>query len=142
MQGVCFLTGHAGGTHGARIIEAGEYLLQHTGLQVAPVSVMDLLVSAKNFLQCARDSHAGEMETSLALALWPQMVKGTAAEAYPDFPANILVRDKLARWPSGVWGDPGLASAEKGYKLLAAEADALVEIMERLRQECQKNTPA
>jgi creatinine amidohydrolase len=137
MQGVCFLTGHAGGTHGARIIEAGEYLLQHTGLQVAPVSVMDLLASAKSFLQCARDSHAGEMETSLALALWPQMVKGTAAEAYPDFPANILVRDKLARWPSGIWGDPSLASAEKGHKLLAAEADALVKIMERLRRECQ-----
>ena len=67
MKAVCFLTGHAGGTHWGRIIEAGEYLLQHTQLQVATVSVMDLLKEAGNFLECRVDSHAGEMETSVMM---------------------------------------------------------------------------
>lgn len=132
MKGVCFLTGHAGGTHGARMIEAGEYLLKHTSLQVATVSVMDLLKEAGSFLECPGDSHAGEMETSLAMALWPEMVKGTAPEEYPTFPANILVRDKLAHWPGGVWGNPALASAEKGRLLLDVEARALAEILRML----------
>lgn len=132
VKGLCFLTGHAGGTHGARMLEAGEYLLAHTSLEVAVVSVMDLLQEAKSFLESPRDSHAGEMETSLAMHLWPGMVKGTAPEEYPTFPANILVRDKLKHWPGGVWGNPALASAEKGRKLLASEAKALAAILAAL----------
>ena len=135
IRGVCFITGHAGNTHGARIMEAGEYLLANTSLEIAVVSVMDLLEEARSFLECARDSHAGEMETSLALALWPEMVKGRAPEEYPAFPPNLLVRDKLACWPGGVWGDPMLASAEKGRRLLNSEALALAAIMARLDEQ-------
>ena len=132
VKGVCFLTGHAGGTHGARMIEAGEYLLTHTSLEVAVVSVMDLLKDARKYLECPGDSHAGEMETSLAMHLWPQMVKGTAPEEYPTFPSNILVRDKLSHWPGGVWGNPALASSEKGRLLLEAEANSLAAILAEL----------
>jgi creatinine amidohydrolase len=138
VRGVCFVTGHAGGTHGARMVEAGEHLLAHTSLEVAVVSVMDLLQEAGTFLQCAADSHAGEMETSLALALWPEMVKGTAPEAYPDFPGPILTREKLKHWPSGVWGNPTLASADKGHRLLAAEARQLAAIVEQLTQRIEE----
>lgn len=134
-QGVhclCLLTGHAGGTHQSSLIEAGEALLEATGLEVASVCVLDLLAGAKDFLECPGDSHAGEVETSLALHLWPEMVKGTAPEAYPTFPRFLLVRDKLAHWPSGVWGDPGKASAEKGQRILASEAQALAKVLEAL----------
>lgn len=132
IKAVCFLTGHAGGTHGARMLEAGEYLLKHSSLEVAVVSVMDLLQEVKSFLECPGDSHAGEMETSLAMHLWPQMVKGTAPEEYPTFPSNILVRDKLAHWPGGVWGNPAYASAEKGERILSSEARALAAILAAL----------
>ncbi len=131
---LCLLTGHAGGTHQACLVDAGEKLLQTTGLEVAVVCVLDLLEQARDFLECHGDSHAGEVETSLALHLWPELVKGTAAEAYPTFPRFLLVRDKLSHWPSGVWGDPGKASADKGRRILAAEASALAQVLAALEQ--------
>lgn len=129
IHALCLLTGHAGGTHQHALVEAGERLLANTGLEVAVVCVLDLLEEAKVFLECAGDSHAGEVETSLALHLWPEMVKGTADESYPTFPRFRLVRDKLAHWPTGVWGHPGLASAEKGRRILECEARALARVL-------------
>lgn len=132
IRALCLLTGHAGGTHQAALLEAGEALLRDTGLEVALVCVLDLLDQAREFLECPGDSHAGEVETSLALYLWPELVKGSAPEEYPSFPKFILVRDKKAHWPGGVWGDPGLASAEKGERILESEARALARVLAEL----------
>ena len=129
---LCLLTGHAGGTHGASLIEAGEELLNLTNLEVAVVCVLDLLKEISPILSCPGDSHAGEVETSLALHLWPHLVTGGAPEEYPSFPPHILVRDKTNFWPGGVWGDPGAASAEKGARILEAEAKALGGILDQL----------
>ena len=132
VRALCILTGHAGGTHQAALAEAGEALLEATGLQVAVVCVLDLLEGAASLIQCPEDSHAGEVETSLALHLWPGLVKGTAPEEYPTFERFLLTRDKLGHWPGGVWGDPSLASAEKGAAILQAEAEALAKVLEAL----------
>lgn len=131
---LCLLTGHAGGTHQCAMVEAGERLLESTGLEVAVVCVLDLLDGAKDFLECAGDSHAGEVETSLALHLWPDLVKGSAPEEYPTIPKFRLIRDKVAHWPGGVWGDPAKASAEKGRRILEIEAKALVEVVADLER--------
>lgn len=131
-RALCLLTGHAGGTHQAAMIEAGEGLLEATGLNVATVCVLDLLDEAKHFLECDGDSHAGEVETSLAMHLWPDLVKGGAPGEYPTYPRFILVRDKQGHWPGGVWGDPGKASAAKGRLLLEAETEALVRVLGEL----------
>ena len=134
-QGVrclCLLTGHAGGTHQASLVEAGEELLAATSLEVAVVCVLDLLEKVRPHLSCPKDSHAGEVETSLALHLWPGLVTGGAPEEYPTFPPHLLVRDKRNFWPGGVWGDPGAASPEKGALILAAEVQALSAILEQL----------
>ena len=133
IQALCLLTGHAGGTHQAALLEAGEQLLEDTGLEIAVVCVLDLLDQAQAGLECAEDSHAGELETSLALHLWPELVRGRAREEYPSFPKFILVRDKRGHWPGGVWGDPGKAGAEKGRRILEAEARALAEVLVELK---------
>jgi creatinine amidohydrolase len=44
---------------------------------------------------------------------------------YPNFPVGILVRDKQACWPGGVWGDPSKATAQKGARLEQAVVTAL-----------------
>lgn len=138
---LCLLTGHAGGTHQSSLVEAGERLLETTGLEVAVVCVLDLLEEAARLIECQGDSHAGEVETSLALHLWPDLVKGSAPQAFPTFPRFRLVRDKLSHWPSGVWGDPGPASAEKGRKFLEVEAKALAAVLTGLEEQARAGAP-
>ncbi len=138
---LCLLTGHAGGTHGMALVEVGERLMIVTGLQVATACVLDLLDEAAPLLECEGDSHAGEVETSLVMHLWPELLQGSAPEEYPSFPRFRLVRDKRAHWPGGVWGDPGKASAAKGEAIIAAEAKALAGLLGELEEAHARETP-
>lgn len=78
--------------------------------------------------------HAGEAETSMMMALAPDLVDASRlAEAHGpafDVAASLLPTLKRVRaWPEvspgGVAGDARRASAQKGEALLAAYADAL-----------------
>ncbi|MEM7800919.1 MAG: creatininase family protein, partial [Chloroflexota bacterium] len=75
--------------------------------------------------------HAGETETSLILALAPEMVKmDLAPTAYPDFPETetdlFFVGSASIAWladdwsATGVFGDATLGTEEKGQMLLKA----------------------
>ena len=129
MSSLVIMSGHAGGTHMAALVEAGETLLaQLPDLQVAVVNLLDLLrevVAARpELVQTRGDSHAGEVETALMLAAYPHLVQGTAPAEWPTFPKYMLVRDKRRYWPGGVWGDPSPATAAQGEKILQAETGA------------------
>jgi creatinine amidohydrolase len=132
----CFvlLSGHAGGTHNAALLDAGESLLKRLPeLKIAVVTEYDLAAeTGASLIETRGDSHAGEIETSRMLATRPQLVKGTAGEEYPHFPKHILVRDKRRYWPGGVWGDPGKATARKGLELEDLIVSALDELVTRL----------
>jgi creatinine amidohydrolase len=80
-------------------------------------------------------SHADEIETSLMLAIAPDLVDMTRAEPCPFSPTGPargpLSPDDPASpnySPSGSFGDPTLASAEKGRMVLAAILDDLMEM--------------
>ncbi|SMC24622.1 creatinine amidohydrolase [Desulfacinum hydrothermale DSM 13146] len=143
MRQVVLLSGHAGGTHMATLLDAGEELLERCpDLRMAVLSVLDLGRAAWSTIQeTPGDSHAGEVETSLMLHLHPKWVQGTAEEAYPTFPAHILVRNKRAYWRSGVWGNPPAASPDKGRRLLEASVAALIELIEKLKAWEEPNHP-
>lgn len=78
-------------------------------------------------------SHADELETSLMLALAPELVDMSRAEASPTIakamPGRLTPTDKASPnySRSGSFGDPTLATLEKGEALLAAMRDDLVE---------------
>ena len=79
-------------------------------------------------------THADEMETSLMLAIAPELVDMARAEACPFLPSGPspgpLSPDDPSSpnyAPSGSFGDPRLASAGKGAQLLAAIIDDLLE---------------
>lgn len=136
LRNVVLLSGHAGGTHNAALLDAGEVLLRELPeLKIAVATEYALAYEAgKGLIDTPGDSHAGEIETSRMLATRPQMVKGTAAAETPAFPQFILVRDKRRHWPGGVHGDPGKASAVKGRSieaLVVAALDKLVDALER-----------
>ena len=78
----------------------------------------------------AVDAHAGRVETSLMLALAPELV-GPAREAGNVAPLAELLPAMRAGGvravaPNGVLGDPAGASAEEGRALLAAAVADLV----------------
>ena len=118
----------------ATLVDAAEELMERfSDLKMAVCSVLDIGRTAwRSIQETPKDSHAGEVETSLMLHLYPQWVHGTAEEAYPEFPEHILVRNKRGYWPTGVWGNPQAASPEKGRRLMDASVAALSALIERL----------
>lgn len=128
------LSGHAGGTHNAFLLDAGEEMLDRLPeAEIAVVTELDLVrADAANLVETRGDSHAGEIETSRLLHSHPHLVKGTSEREFPDFPKGLLVRDKRSCWPGGVWGDPGKACAEKGRAIETAVLEGLVNLIDRL----------
>ena len=136
MRNFVLVSGHAGNTHMATIINAGEELLDVCpDARIAVLSVFDLMDDFPHGLvETPEDSHAGEVETSAMLFLRPDWVCGTSPEDYPSFPKSILVRDKRRYWESGVWGDPSKASVEKGKRLFDLLVNNLIRLVDKLER--------
>ncbi len=134
LRNFLLLSGHAGGTHMAFLIDAAEtFLLDRKDAKAAVASILDLLRDAAfDILETPQDSHAGEFETSLMLFFHSKLVKGTSPEEYPTFPKPILVKNKRLFWPGGVWGDPSKASVEKGRLFAERLSQAIVDLVKRL----------
>jgi creatinine amidohydrolase/Fe(II)-dependent formamide hydrolase-like protein/7-cyano-7-deazaguanine synthase in queuosine biosynthesis len=106
-------------------------------------------VDIDQIVETPNDVHAGEIETSTALAVRPHLVRmEQAKKQVPKFSSRYL--DFTSRrgvlWyaytrkisPSGVMGDPTRASAEKGKKIweiMIAHLVSLVEDLKRLTLE-------
>jgi creatinine amidohydrolase len=79
--------------------------------------------------------HADELETSILLAIDRQTVSLDKAVAWT--PATMAASGRFSRdpcnpgfSPAGVWGDPTLASEEKGRLLLAGMVDDLLALIQ------------
>ncbi|NJC88696.1 MAG: creatininase family protein [Desulfuromonas sp.] len=134
LRNVVLLSGHAGGTHNAALLDAGEVLLRELPeLRIAVASEYALAYEAgKGLIETPGDSHAGEIETSRMLATRRPLVKGSAPAEQPAFPKFILVRDKRSCWPGGVHGDPAKASVEKGRRIEELVVAALGQLVDAL----------
>jgi creatinine amidohydrolase/Fe(II)-dependent formamide hydrolase-like protein len=91
------------------------------------------------------DVHAGEIETSTSLAVRPELVDMKKAKAlvpkfsskYLDFTSKYSVgwyarTEQISK--SGVFGDPTLATAEKGRAIWEIEIRHLVSLVEHLKE--------
>jgi len=134
LRNFVLISGHAGGTHMSSILETADAMMEELPeMKASVLSILDLgLASWDGLVENLKDSHAGEVETSVMMHLRPKHVVGSAPDEYPSFPKNILVRDKRRFWPGGVWGTPSLASREKGEKLFNASAMALAKLVKEL----------
>jgi creatinine amidohydrolase len=129
---ILLITGHGGGLHSAAMKEAAEELIGSLkGARLAVLCPYDLLYKELTELaDTPHDSHAGEIETSIVLALAPELVRGRSKEDYPKIPKPFIVRDKMKYWKSGVWGNPEKASAEKGRKAIKLIVDSIIQVMD------------
>ena len=130
------VSGHGGGLHMSAIKEVAEVLVNELmGVKIAVLTPYDSLWKELSALaDTENDSHAGEMETSMVLALRPELVKGRSKEEYPKFPKPFVVKDKLKYWPGGVWGNPNKASVEKGDKAVKLILKKLIEVVDRIEK--------
>jgi creatinine amidohydrolase len=89
--------------------------------------------AAAELAEQSHGSHADELETSLMLALAPDRVEMSRAQASPELKTETPGRltPSNPSWPnysrSGSYGDPTLATRAKGEILLAAMVDDLTE---------------
>lgn len=84
---------------------------------------------AEGILETQTELHAGESETSKILAIDPESVHmDRAVDFVPTVTRPYLSYGSIFRAsPTGVWGEPSYASAEKGEKLLERTAELMVE---------------
>ena len=87
-----------------------------------------------------RGGHADELETSILLVIARERVVLDKAQTWipPDMaasgPFSRSDPDNPRFSPAGVWGDPTLASEDKGRRLLAAMLDDLLAAVETLQR--------
>jgi len=137
------INGHGGNTpalkYAAQMINRDARIF--TCVDTGETSDVDL----SELCETPNDVHAGEIETSTALASRPELVKLEKAKnfiprfssRYLDFSSKRSV-DWYARTakisPSGVLGDPSKASREKGEKMWEIMIQNLLEFVEHLKK--------
>ncbi len=134
LRNFILISGHGGGLHMYAIKEVAEVLIEELkGAKIAVISPYDVLRKELSELaETPNDSHAGEIETSLVLALAPELVKGRSKEEYPKMPKPFVVKNKLRYWRGGVWGDPGKASREKGEEAIRLIIQKVVDVIDMI----------
>jgi creatinine amidohydrolase len=109
--------------------------LQYTDLSVALADV------ERNLSRQEAGTHADEIETSMMLYIAPETVNLPAAQkdVHPDKGPGGLTRNPNATTgvysPTGAWGDPTLATLEKGRVLVEALVAHLLQAIEAFRGE-------
>ncbi len=132
------LNGHGGNIQALDVI-AGELRIE-LGLSVVTASYWTVTKVAEAFAQILEAQqnvrHAGEAETSMMMALEPDLVDTAAVASVAPVTEGLRRSDGLYRWrafdemtDSGVIGCPAAASAEKGERLLAAAASGVAETL-------------
>jgi creatinine amidohydrolase len=96
-------------------------------LKVVKVELGQMLgdLRAQGILESPHGLHACEAETSVMLYLRPDLVQmDKAVDFVPELPRETLnYMSLLSFCPDGVWGEPSLATAEKGRRILESGAE-------------------
>jgi creatinine amidohydrolase len=133
---VLLLNGHGGNDFALKVV--AEQLAHELEITLATATYWHLAADAFRGILERQENvrHACEAETSMVLALRPELVDPSQFETAttsvsPADPAGAWRwRSFAARTRSGAIGDPTAASAEKGERLLDAAADAVARLVQ------------
>jgi creatinine amidohydrolase len=133
------LTGHAGGSHMTALkLAAKTVVTNHINEKGRPRIMVctdyDFAFDIKMEDVDSRDSHAGTIETSRVMAIRSDLMKGKGKRKFPDLPRFEVVPDPERYFPSGVMGDPTIASSEKGQKINDYVVEQIVKLVKELEQ--------
>ena len=133
------ITGHAGGSHMTAIrLAAKKVVVNHMNEKDRPrilvCSDYDFAFDLRGKDFDDRDSHAGTIETSRVMAIRSDLIKEKGAPNYPNFPRFEVTPDPERYFPSGVMGDPTIASEEKGKKINDYVIEQIAKLVKELEQ--------
>jgi creatinine amidohydrolase len=121
---IIVLSGHAGNSHMVALrMAAQDIVIENDALRgerKTRIMVLSDYYFAKEFtpkFASERDGHAGTLETSRMMAIEPNLIKAKGAVSFTDMPRFEVVAHPEFYFPSGVNGDPTVASADKGQKI-------------------------
>ncbi len=137
---VLIVNGHGGNQPDLRV--ALQHLKeQHDRARVYGASWWEVAAAKLEQLKdagAAGSGHAGEMETSLMLAIHPDLVKtdrfrDNSIRRESEYASSIVEFRRMDEWSEpGHWGDPTVATAQKGEQMLTAIVDSLEEIVDQI----------
>ncbi|MCD6264206.1 creatininase family protein [Candidatus Bathyarchaeota archaeon] len=117
-----------------------EFRVKHPEMKIAVLeawwkTAADLLPEG-TFEAWGGLGHGGEGETSMMMAVAPELVEMSHARgAIPKLPAHVEVKWRFEELtPYGVTGDPTKATAEKGRKMRDALVELLVSFLREMDQ--------
>jgi creatinine amidohydrolase len=131
---IIILSGHAGNSHMVALRLAAQDVVTKNDdagrkVRVMVLSDFDFAEELASKYASPSDGHAGTLETSRVMAIKPELVKAKGKADVWRLPRFEVVAHPELCFPSGVNGDPTIASAEKGRKIneyIIAEVAKLV----------------
>jgi creatinine amidohydrolase len=136
---VLVLSGHAGQAHMAALRLAAQEVVRRHHREVAEKRCRVMVCSDYDFAYELRgkyfsekDGHAGAIETSRVMAIRPDLVRMKGKKSFPELPRFEVVADAQRYFPSGVIGDPTVASQRKGRKINSYVIENVVRLVEEL----------
>lgn len=133
------ITGHAGQSHMTALkLAAKKVVTDHKNEKKIPrimvCSDYDFAFDLRGKDFDERDSHAGTIETSRIMSIRSDLIKGKGKRNFPKLPRFEIVPDPEIYFPSGVMGDPKVASAEKGKRINEYVTEQIVNLVEELKR--------
>jgi len=128
-KNIVILSGHAGRVHMTALKLACTRALEKHDLKLMVLSDYDIAYTMDEIEIPVNDGHAGMIETSRIMALRLDLVKGTAEPHHPNFPEFRVLKHPEKYFPTGVMGEPQLATKEFGEKANKVIVDRLAEMI-------------
>jgi creatinine amidohydrolase len=134
------ITGHAGGSHMTALkLAAKTVVINHKNEDDRPrimvCSDYDFAFDLRGKEFDDRDSHAGTIETSRVMAIRSDLIKAKGEPSFPNLPRFEITPDPERYFPSGVMGDPTIASSEKGQKINDYVIEHIAKLVKELEQQ-------
>jgi creatinine amidohydrolase len=136
---VLVMSGHAGQAHMVALRLAAQEVVRHhqsegpeSRCRIMVCSDYDFAYELRGKYFSEKDGHAGSIETSRVMAIRPDLVKMRGRKSFPELPRFEVVADARRYFPSGVVGDPTVASQRKGRLINSYVIDNVVKLVEEL----------
>jgi len=139
MRNAVFLPGHLGSAQLVSLeLSAQELYKRHRDINLAIIRLPEILKKLPDGVMDELFGHAGEVETSIMMALFPEDVKmKEATKEVPGFPSHLVLRDSRSIMESGIIGDATKATRRKGEIML----DLFVSEISNIVRQLEGRTP-